>query len=111
MVQIHAVSPADAVQRLIAALPEDMEGFVRRQLADVLRGVVHQRLVQGKGGKGRIAVCDVLLVDDAYAKAIRDGDDLTSLRGGEGSVSIRDEVDKLLASDKIDEAERIRFEL
>lgn len=111
LVQIHAVSTADAVQRLISALPEDMEGFVRRQLADVLRGVVHQRLVPRKSGKGRIAVCDVLLVDDAYATAISKGGDLAALKGGEGSVSIRDEVDKLLSAGEIDEAERIRFEL
>ncbi|MBX3460105.1 MAG: Flp pilus assembly complex ATPase component TadA [Planctomycetes bacterium] len=60
LVQVHADSVEDAVQRLLEAAPPGMEEMNRRRLHATLRGVVMQRLITKKDGRTRVAVCEVI---------------------------------------------------
>jgi twitching motility protein PilT len=57
---IAAASPANAVTRLVGLWETDARSAVRGRLATALRGVLYQRLVAGKGGKGRKAEAEIL---------------------------------------------------
>ncbi|MHC4840654.1 MAG: type IV pilus twitching motility protein PilT [Planctomycetota bacterium] len=60
LIQMHASEPKNAIERLLSAAPPDMQEGIRSQLSGCIAGVVQQRLVVRKGGKGRVAVCEVL---------------------------------------------------
>ena len=59
---IHTNGAIQTVNRVVNMFePSDRE-FVRQQLAQVLRGTVSQKLIPLKGDKGRMPVCEVLVV-------------------------------------------------
>jgi twitching motility protein PilT len=62
---IAAASPANAVTRLAGLWETDARTAVRARQATALRGVLHQRLVAGKGGKGRKAEAEIVAGADA----------------------------------------------
>ena len=61
-----------AVERFVSLLPADRHQQARSQLADVLRGVISQRLCQRTGG-GRVGSFEVLIGGNAAANVIREG--------------------------------------
>jgi twitching motility protein PilT len=107
LVQVHAKDAADAVQRIVGAAPEGMQGQVRRQLSECLRGVIVQRLARNKDGKHRVAVCDIL---GEGARKFVDGGKPDA---GFYLARIQDEIRKLEQAGTIDkqEAERLQREV
>ena len=69
---IHAPDAARAIARMVEAFPSDIQMQVRSELADVLVGVVAQRLI-GVDGGGRRCAAEVLIATDATRSLIRDG--------------------------------------
>lgn len=68
---LHTVSAVRAVERIVDAFDTQRQAQVRTQLADVLRGVVSQRLVRLAAGEGRVVACELLLNTAAVAQNIR----------------------------------------
>lgn len=69
---LHTASAAQAVNRIIDAFPSTEKDQVRAVLADSLQGVVAQRLVRSKDGRGRAAAVELLFATPAIRGMIRE---------------------------------------
>ena len=70
---LHTRGAAQTVDRIVDSFPADAQSQVRVTLADNLRCVVSQELVRASDGRGRRAVCEILVVTPAISQLIRDG--------------------------------------
>jgi len=59
---LHTLDATETINRIIDFFPPHLQQQARVMLASTLRGVVGQRLMPRKGGHGRVAVCEVLVV-------------------------------------------------
>jgi twitching motility protein PilT len=59
---LHTLDATETINRIIDFFPPHLQQQARVMLASTLRGVVGQRLMPRKGGEGRIAVCEVMVV-------------------------------------------------
>jgi len=69
---LHTASAAQTIDRVIDAFPEEKQAQVRVMLSESLRGVVAQRLVRRRDGKGRVAAVEILIGTMAIASLIRE---------------------------------------
>lgn len=69
---LHTIGAASTINRIIDSFPPHARQQVRTQLAMVLEGVVTQRLVLKKEGKGRLAALEILVMNDAIRNMIRE---------------------------------------
>lgn len=68
---LHTNSAAQTIDRIIDVFPPSQQQQIRIQLSSVLQGIVAQRLIPKIGG-GRMAVCEVLVVNGATRNLIRE---------------------------------------
>ncbi len=59
---LHTPDATTTVSRVVAMFPPEEQAIVRVRLAESLHGVVSQRLLPKKDGKGRVAAIEVMLV-------------------------------------------------
>ena len=59
---LHTLDATETINRIIDFFPPHLQQQARVMLAATLRGVVGQRLMPRKGGAGRVAVCEVMVV-------------------------------------------------
>lgn len=69
---VHTNSAADAVDRIVDVFPEGRQRQIRLQLSMSLKAVVSQQLLRRRSG-GRVAACEVMVVDYAIKNLIREG--------------------------------------
>lgn len=69
---LHTNSAAQSIDRIIDVFPAHQQPQIRSQLANVLQGIVSQRLVPAVNG-GRIAVTEILVANSAVRAIIREG--------------------------------------
>jgi twitching motility protein PilT len=69
---LHTNSAAQTIERIIDVFPSNQQGQIRLQLAEILEGVICQRLLPATGG-GRVPAVEVLLTSTAVKTTIRDG--------------------------------------
>lgn len=69
---LHTNSAAQTIDRIVDVFPEEQQGQVRLQLANVLEAVFSQRLIPMIQG-GRVVAYEVLTASSAVRTAIRDG--------------------------------------
>ena len=70
---LHTNNSAQTADRIVDMFPKNQQTQVRQQLANVLVGVVSQRLLQKASGEGRIPACEIMVVNNAIASLIREG--------------------------------------
>ena len=70
---LHTNSAADAIDRIVNVFPEGQQKQIRLQLSTTLRAVLSQQLLPRKSGKGRVAACEVMIVNSAIRNLIREG--------------------------------------
>ena len=70
---LHTGSVVDAIARMIDVFPTQQQQQIRVQLASVLKGAMAQQLLPRTDGKGRAAVYEVLLTNQAVKDMIREG--------------------------------------
>lgn len=102
---IHTNSASDAVDRIVDVFPEGRQRQIRMQLSMSLKAVVSQQLLRKVGG-GRVAACEVMIVDHAIANLIREGKTpqiRNSLQTSAdiGSITMDNAILKLLKEGKI----------
>ena len=68
---LHTSSAATTIDRIIDVFPPHQQSQVRIQLANVLQGIVSQRLFINKNGSGRVAATEILIQTSAIANLIR----------------------------------------
>lgn len=69
---LHTNNAAQSIDRIVDVFPENQQGQVRVQLANVLTAVLSQRLIPAIGG-GRVAAMEILLGTTAVKTSIREG--------------------------------------
>lgn len=94
---LHTNSAAQTTDRIIDVFPPHQQQQVRMQLANVLLGVVSQRLIPRVSG-GRIVACEIMTVNSAIKATIREGkthqlSNIIQTSAAEGMIS----MDKVLA--------------
>ena len=68
---IHTVNAVQTISRLVESFPTEQQAQVRLQLADLLRGVICQRLLPKVGG-GLIPALEIMLSTGQIRKSIED---------------------------------------
>jgi len=69
---LHTCDASQTIDRFIDVFPPYQQNQIRTMLSTSLRAVVCQQLVPCKGGVGRIAAREILLVDAAISNMIRE---------------------------------------
>jgi twitching motility protein PilT len=69
---LHTNDAAQTVDRIIDVFPAHQQAQIRSQLANILLGVVSQRLVPRIGG-GRLPATEILMSNNAVRNVIREG--------------------------------------
>ncbi|MFP5526947.1 type IV pilus twitching motility protein PilT [Peptococcus simiae] len=70
---LHSADVVQALMRLVHLVPANERPLWQGVLAEVLCGVVSQRLVPKATGQGRVPVAEVLVRSDGLVRQIRDG--------------------------------------
>jgi twitching motility protein PilT len=94
---LHTNSAAQTADRIIDVFPPHQQQQVRMQLANVLLGVVSQRLIPRTSG-GRIVACEIMVANSAVRATIREGKthqlpNIIQTSAAEGMITL----DKVLA--------------
>jgi twitching motility protein PilT len=94
---LHTNSASQTADRIIDIFPPHQQQQVRMQLANVLLGVVSQRLLPRISG-GRVLACEIMLANSAVRNTIREGKthqlpNIIQTSASEGMISL----DKVLA--------------
>ena len=69
---LHTNSAAQSIDRMIDVFPPHQQPQIRAQLANILQGIVSQRLIPAIGG-GRVAAAEILVANSAVRNIIREG--------------------------------------
>lgn len=109
---LHTLDAAKSIDRLVDVFPPAQQPFIIAQLANCLVGIVSQRLLPAKGGKGRVLASEVLVVNSGVRACIRDHKieqipGLMQIGAGDGMHTMDDSLSYLLEQDQIDSAEAI----
>jgi len=104
---LHTNSAPKTIDRIIDVFPTDQQAQVRTMLAEGLRGIVAQQLLRKKGGKGRVAVNEILTGNRAVSSIIREGKIekiISVLQSGarEGMQTMDDSLMKFVTQGMID---------
>jgi len=103
---LHTNSAAQTVDRIVDVFPEHQQEQIRVQLANVLVGVIAQRLLPAIGG-GRVPAAEVLLGTAAVKTSIREGkshliNNVIQTSGELGMRSLENDLARLVNSGKVD---------
>lgn len=102
---LHTNSAAQSIDRIIDVFPEHQQAQVRTQLANIIEGVMAQRLVPIIGG-GRRAAVEVMLATAAVRNTIREGktyqiDNIITTSGDIGMMSLEKSLVALVREGKL----------
>ena len=59
---LHTVDAPETINRIIDFFPPHQQQQARAMIAGTLKGIVSQRLVRTPDGKGRVAVCEIMVM-------------------------------------------------
>lgn len=69
---LHTNSAADSIDRIVNIFPAERQQQVRMQVSTTLKAVLSQQLLKKRTG-GRVAACEIMIVNSAIQNLIRDG--------------------------------------
>ncbi len=98
---LHTNSAADSIDRMVNVFPEGQQRQIRLQLSTTLRAVLSQQLLPRKSGRGRIAACEIMIVNSAIRNLIREGktpqmESFIAMNGQSGSILMDAALQKLV---------------
>ncbi len=103
---LHTNNAPKTIDRIIDAFPAEQQPQIRTMLAQCLSGVVSQLLCRTADGKGRVAVHEILLKNEALPNTIRKGQ-ISNIRSiiegslSEGMCSMDGNLKKLMNEKRI----------
>jgi len=77
---VHTTDAAKTIGRLVGTFPAEEQHGVRTRLADNLRGVVSQRLLPCKDGKGRVVAAEIMVVTKTVQEYLKDVEKAADLK-------------------------------
>jgi twitching motility protein PilT len=103
---LHTNNARKTVDRMIDVFPSSQQPQVRTMLSASLRGIVAQLLMKKSDGKGRVAVNEILISNNAVSSIIREGaveklTDVLISGKGEGMQFMDDAINALLQNGTI----------
>jgi twitching motility protein PilT len=103
---LHTNNSRKTVDRMIDVFPADQQSQVRTMLAASLRGVLAQLLLKRCDGGGRLAVNEILIVNNAVSAIIREGatqklQDVIVAGKGEGMQFMDDAIWDVMLAGKV----------
>lgn len=109
---LHTVDAPQSIDRLVDVFPSDQQQQIRAQLANVLEGVISQRLLPRADGEGRVLGTEVMKLNYALRACIRDHKleqvvGLMEVGRQEGMHTIDDALESLLQSGLISREEAL----
>src|SRR3982751_658531 len=69
---LHTVDASETINRIIDFFPPHQQQQARAMIAGTLKGIVSQRLVRTPDGKGRVAVCEIMVMTGRVHDMIQD---------------------------------------
>ena len=95
---LHTNDAAQTPGRIIDTFPRSQQSQVRQQLANVLSGVISQRLIPRASGKGRVLASEIMVANSAIKNLIRESkihqiNSVIQTSASEGMITL----DKVLA--------------
>ena len=69
---LHTIDSTQTLQRIMSFFPDHLKTQVANDLSMSLKGIVSQRLVPRKSGKGRVLAIELLTVTEAVKKLLRE---------------------------------------
>jgi twitching motility protein PilT len=98
------------VDRIVDVFPGEDQQQIRVMLAESLKGVVAQRLLARKGGKGRVAAFEILKGTPAISAMIREGKTFqiaSAMQIGrkDGMISLDQYLSDLVTQGRVDQSE------
>lgn len=69
---IHTNSAATTPERVVGVFPPHQQNQIAMQLANTLTAVIYQRLLRRRDGKGRVAVLEIMVMNQAIRNLIRE---------------------------------------
>jgi twitching motility protein PilT len=110
---LHTNDSAQAIARIIDAVPPAQQGNVRSQLSLALHAVVSQRLIPRADGSGRVAAVEIMLCNTAVRHLIRDDKvhqiySVMETHAKDGMVSMDASLKELYASGVVSYDEALR---
>jgi twitching motility protein PilT len=107
---LHTNSAASTVDRIIDVFPGEDQQQIRVMLSESLKGVIAQRLLTRKGGKGRVAAFEILKTTTAISNMIREGKTFqiaSAMQIGrkDGMISLDQYLADLVSQGRVDQAE------
>lgn len=103
---LHTGSAADSVDRIVDVFPEARQKQIRMQLSMTLKAVLSQQLLPRKDRGGRVAACELMIVNHAIQNLIREGKtpqiaNSIATSAQEGSITMDNALIKLYKDRKI----------
>ncbi len=69
---LHTNSAAETINRIVDVFPAGQQDQIRAQFADSILGVISQRLLPTRDGRGRVAAMEVMIATPAVRNLIRE---------------------------------------
>ncbi|MFQ5637798.1 MAG: type IV pilus twitching motility protein PilT [bacterium] len=69
---LHTMSAAETVNRIVDVFPAEQQGQIRAMFANAVEGIVAQRLLPTRDGRGRLAVHEIMIATTAVRNLIRE---------------------------------------
>jgi len=107
---LHTLDATETINRMIDLFPPHERMQVRAMLAGTLKGIVGQRLIRTKGGEGRVAACEIMVITGRIKDFITDPDQTGQIQTAiaEGEYYGMQTFDQALL--KLIEEDRVKYE-
>ena len=102
---LHTNNAAQTADRMIDVFPPHQQAQIRSQLANILLGIVSQRLLPKISG-GRVAAAEILVANTAVRNTIREGkthqlNNIIQTSSSEGMISLDDSLAALVTRGEV----------
>ena len=77
---LHTIDAPETISRIISMFPPHQQRHIRLQLANVLKGVISQRLIPRREGQGRVAAVEVMISTARVRELIDDREKTVQLK-------------------------------
>ncbi len=77
---LHTLDAAESITRIVTAFPPYQQNQVRLQLGGIIKGIISQRLVPTKDGKGRVAAVEVMVATARTKECMEDKEKVKEIR-------------------------------
>jgi twitching motility protein PilT len=107
---LHTTGVEQTIYRLLDFFPPDQQKQVRSTISESIRGIVCQRLIPRKDGKGRVLALEIMFNIAAVSSLIREDrvyqmQNMMKINHTKGMVLMSESIQKLLEKNVIDEME------